>query len=346
MKLQTKMIGVLFLSLALAVRAALVVGVESPLVEDNNPTLTLSQGFAEMQAVQNFAGGKDVGATLIAKATALIAANTTLTLGQKVEIWDYVGAALLSGVGDKTRAATWYGYVLTGTTDISTYYEARRKAKYLQGVATASKGTAAALASAKTLLAAAWAMHKSDETTLTAIDWDIIRWWNYCDTGSWGPSVTAGERIDTELVQNATAVNYAADFSINRAIAAAIEGKFYTAAGGWDLHGDDEDGAVEYLADNPFDPGTLNAESHAIVARLAMANGDITGFKAAAVLCFTQMDLGGDRAVAAALLPLVNTQTIPDSRSRQAFALSLLALLGDNAQNAGLRATLHELAYH
>ena len=345
MKLQTKMIGVLFLSLALAVRAALVVGVESPLVEDNNPTLTLSQGFAEMQAVQTFAGGKDVGATLILKATALISDNATLTLGQKIDIWNFVGNALLEGVGDKTRAATWYAAILTGTTDISTYYEARRKAKYLQGVATASKGTAAALASAKTLLAAAWAMHKSDETTLSAIDWDIMRWWNYCDTGSWGPSVTAGERIDTEIIQNATAVNYAADFSINRAIAAAIEGKFYTAAG-WDLHGDDEDGAVEYLADNPFDPGTLNAESHAIVARLAMANGDITGFKAAAVLCFTQMDLGGDRAVAAALLPLITPQMFPDSRNRQAFALSLLAVLGDSAQNAGLRATLHELAYH
>jgi hypothetical protein len=103
---------------------------------------------------------------------------------------------------------------------------------------------------------------------------------------------------------------------------------------------------VEYLADNPFASGSLNAESHAIVARLAMANGDITGFKTAAVLCFTQMDLGGDRAVAAALLPLITPQAFPDSRNRQAFALSLLAVLGDNAQNAGLRATLHELAYH
>lgn len=310
-----------------------------------NPTLDLAQAWAELLALKTTGGVRDVAPMIAVKAGVLTSTNTTLTVPQKNAIYNLVGNAYLEGIGDKTRAATWYGYVLSNsTTANAAYKEVRRKAKFQQGVATGMSNTSTSRAAAVVLLDAAFKMAKTDETTLSAIDWQIAKWWGkYANGGTWTGTASAAI-LETNLVLNATATNFATDYPRNEVLCEVITGKFKDATtGAWSITGTAATtNANVYLTEHAFDTNTLNTATYALEGRLLQAAGDTAGARDKYLAAFTTLATSaGDTTDALALLAELNeTDLFIDHQEWIAWLKTIKAAVTDNDTNAAVLAAL------
>ena len=348
------------IALVVAILAGLVAGnlfaqgilsVDTGVVSDLSVHHGLTEELTSMLALST-GGGTDVAPAIAAKATAMLATYTDLTAAQANQIRQCVGDAYLQSGGYESRGASWFADILTNSTTGAADYAIRRHAKMKQGICTGATGKAADMASAVTLLDAAFDLPKADETVLTREDWEICKWWGkYANGGTWTGTASAAI-LETNLVLNATATSFATDYPRNDVLAEVVTGKFRNAStGAWSITGTAAaTNANVYLTAHPFDADHMTTSALAVEGWLLLQDGgDIAAARAKFKAAFdTLATEAGDPVAACELLAALPTNLFGEQNHVAwiAWLKTIRTAVPSNTANATFLAQLNGMIGH